>query len=63
MSAPGSGRVLGPQEFRQYSGNHLPGKAELVLEPAALLRFGIAAGTQLLPVVVDLILSLAIDYE
>src|SRR4029079_17019736 len=45
-------------------GRHdLPRHAELVLEPAALLRVLVAAGAELLPVLVDLRLRVAVHLE
>src|SRR6185436_3093705 len=40
-----------------------PGQAVLVLEPAADMRLGIAAGAQLVPVVVELLLVFDIDLQ
>src|SRR4029079_10144471 len=43
--------------------NHLPGNTEFVLQPSASLRSGIAALTELCPVVVHLFLRLAFDLQ
>src|SRR3954468_22126952 len=51
------------QELRQDGGDDLPRQAEAVLEPAALLGRGVAAGPELLPVAVDLVLRGARDLE
>ena len=54
-------RVGIADQLPQHAGHDLPGDAELVLEPAALLGLRVAAGAELVPVVVDLLLRLAND--
>src|SRR5262249_44248493 len=55
-------RVLVPDHLSKRGRHHLPGQAELVLEPAAgALRA--AAGDELAPVIVHLLLVLAVDLE
>src|ERR1043166_467841 len=51
------------QQLRHDGGNHLPGEAELVFEPAALLRVRVAARAQFAPVIIDLLLFVANDLE
>src|SRR5688500_13267026 len=51
------------EQFGKNLGHHLPGKTELVLEPAALLRVWIAAFRQSLPVVIHFLLRRALDLE
>jgi hypothetical protein len=55
--------VLAFQHLGRDLGHDLPEQAELVLQPAALLRVGIAALPQLLTVVVDFLLVAADDLE
>src|SRR5207249_1248308 len=50
-------RILIAQQLAEYGGNDLPGEAELVLEPAALVDS--AARRELVPQFVDLLLVLA----
>jgi len=49
--------------FWQGRRNDLPRESILVLEPAALLRLRVAAGSELLPVIVHLLLRLAFDIK
>ena len=41
----------------------MPGESVLVFQPAALLRLRVATGSELLPVVVDLLLGLAVNLD
>jgi len=47
----------------QHPGDDLPGEAELIFDPAALLGAGIAADGEFFPVVIDLLLIFALDLE
>ena len=49
------------EQVGQETRHHLPGHAELVLEPAALLGVRVAARRELLLAIVDLVLRLAAD--
>jgi hypothetical protein len=59
--APGLFRVSVVQHLDEGGGHDLPRDAESVLEPATL--HGLAAGGQLLPEVIDLVLGLAAHDE
>ena len=51
------------EHFGQDPGDHLPGEAELVRQPAALLSLRRAALGQPRPVVIHFLLRLALDLE
>src|SRR5437773_7155406 len=54
-------RILGP--LVPLVRHHLPGKTVFIREPAALDFLAAAAGYELLPVIIDLLLPLAVDHE
>jgi len=57
----GFGRILVAHHFVQDSGHDLPGKAELVLQPPALLGFGV--GGEFFPEIIDFFLILAENHQ
>ena len=54
------GRIPGPLLYLRR--DHLPGEPVFIREPAAL-HFFAAVRRQLLPVIIDFLLRLAVDYE
>jgi hypothetical protein len=61
--AAGLGAIGIGEEAWKSGGDDLPGHSEFVFEPRALLRVGIAAFRELVPVVIDLGLRLAADLK
>src|SRR6185369_1142393 len=55
--------ILAGEQLRQHARYHLPRHAEPVLEPAALLGLLVAAGGELVPVIVHLFLGVAHHLE
>src|SRR5690606_5128620 len=58
-----AGRLPGAEQIAQHRGYNLPRQAELVLQPAALPRAGVAPLAEPLPVVVHFLLRFAVNLK